>query len=100
MWDLRSPTKDQTHTPCTGRSSPWTIREVPKLLLFALTPIQSWRGKQKLEGDGVGRGVLGSVSGWWGLGRFCPLFSSHQQNWTEFASQSDSGGQPPSLPPR
>ena len=39
------------------------------------------------------------MSGWWGLGRFCPLFSSQQPNWLDFASQSHSGGQPPSLPP-
>ena len=31
MWDLKSATKDQTHTPCIGRQSPspWTTREVP-----------------------------------------------------------------------
>ncbi|KAM9046221.1 uncharacterized protein AAG666_006038 [Megaptera novaeangliae] len=30
-WDLSSPTKDQTRTPCTGRRSlnHWTTREVP-----------------------------------------------------------------------
>ena len=31
IWDLSSPTRDQTHTPCTGRWSlnHWTIWEVP-----------------------------------------------------------------------
>ena len=31
MWDLNSPTRDQTHTPCMGRCSRnhWTAREVP-----------------------------------------------------------------------
>ena len=31
MWDLNSPTRDQTHTPCIGRQSlnHWTTREVP-----------------------------------------------------------------------
>ena len=32
MWDLSSPTRDRTHTPCMGRRSlnHWTTREVPK----------------------------------------------------------------------
>ena len=31
MWDLSSPTRHQTHTPCIGRRSlnNWTVREVP-----------------------------------------------------------------------
>ena len=34
MWDLSSPTKDRTCTPCTGRQrlNHWTAREVPLLL--------------------------------------------------------------------
>ena len=34
MWDLSSPTRDQTYTPCTGRPSPIhrTAREVPPYL--------------------------------------------------------------------
>ena len=30
MWDLKSTTKDRTHTPCVGRQSPnpWTTREI------------------------------------------------------------------------
>ena len=30
MWDLSSPTRDRTHTPCIGRQSlnHWTAREV------------------------------------------------------------------------
>ena len=33
MWDLSSPTRDRTHTPCIGRQSlnHWTAREVPSL---------------------------------------------------------------------
>ena len=32
MWDISSPTRDQTHTPCIGRQSlnHWTAREVPR----------------------------------------------------------------------
>ena len=32
MWDLSSPTKDQTHIPCIGRQSlnHWTSREIPE----------------------------------------------------------------------
>ena len=32
MWDLSSPTRDRTCTPCSGQESPnhWTAREVPK----------------------------------------------------------------------
>ena len=36
MWDLSSPTRDRTLTPCIGRQSlnHWTTREVPALLIF------------------------------------------------------------------
>ena len=36
MWDLSSPTRDQTLTPCIGRRSlnHWTAREVPTPLIF------------------------------------------------------------------
>ena len=37
MWDLRSPTRDQTHTPCLN---PWTAREVP--LFFSLRAFKGW----------------------------------------------------------
>ena len=35
MWDLRSQTRDGTHTPCTGRQTfnHWPTREVPKHLI-------------------------------------------------------------------
>ena len=38
MWDLSSPTRDQTHTPCIGKRSlnHWTAREVPALLKFLI----------------------------------------------------------------
>ena len=51
MWDLCSPSRDQTHTPCAGRWSlnHWTTREVPpqsiqklskkKLHLLAITSL-------------------------------------------------------------
>ena len=34
MWDISSPTRDQTHVPCIGRwmLNYWTIREVPDCL--------------------------------------------------------------------
>ena len=37
MWDLSSPTRDRTHTPCTGRQSfnHWTTRDVPPVLPLA-----------------------------------------------------------------
>ena len=33
MWDLSSPRRDGTCTPCTGKQSlnPWTTREVPRV---------------------------------------------------------------------
>ena len=36
IWDLSSPTRDQTHVPCTGRQilNHWTTREVPLILLL------------------------------------------------------------------
>ena len=36
MWDLSSPTRDQTHTPCIGRQSlnHRTAREVPRNPFF------------------------------------------------------------------
>ena len=36
MWDLISPTRDRTRTPCIGRRSPnhWTAREVPVNVFF------------------------------------------------------------------
>ena len=39
MWDLSSPTKDWTCTPCFGRQSPnhWTTREVPGLCIWLLS---------------------------------------------------------------
>ena len=36
IWDLRSPTRDQTHIPCTGRKIlPWTTREVPRICIIS-----------------------------------------------------------------
>ena len=36
MWDLSSPTRDQTHIPCIGRRilNHWTTRELLRLGLF------------------------------------------------------------------
>ena len=36
MWDLSSPTTDQTHTPCIGRRSlnHWFTREVPSIFFL------------------------------------------------------------------
>ena len=38
MWDLSYPSRDWTHTPCTGSWSPnyWTVREVPTIYIFYL----------------------------------------------------------------
>ena len=38
MWDLSSPTRDQTHIPCIGNMSliHWTIREVPRTIFLKL----------------------------------------------------------------
>ena len=35
MWDLSSPTRDRTHTPCIGRRclNHWIAREVPRFLI-------------------------------------------------------------------
>ena len=43
MWDLSSPTRDRTRTPCTGRQSlnHWTAREVPWANM-----ILSWKLKE------------------------------------------------------
>ena len=40
MWDLSSPTRDRTHTPCIGRQSlnHWTAREVPSLWFWFVFP--------------------------------------------------------------
>ena len=37
MWDLSSPTRNQTRIPCTGRQifNHWTTREVPSLQCFS-----------------------------------------------------------------
>ena len=37
MWDLTSPTRDQTCVPCVGRQilNPWTTREVPTIVDFS-----------------------------------------------------------------
>ena len=38
MWDLSSPTRDQTHIPCIGntRLNRWAIREVPRTIFLKL----------------------------------------------------------------
>ena len=43
MWDLSSPTRDQTHTPCIGRGSLSysTVREVPWIFFLFFKPL-SW----------------------------------------------------------
>ena len=41
MWDLSSPTRDRTCTPCIGRRSlnHWTAREVPLLALLKMNHV-------------------------------------------------------------
>ena len=44
MWDLSSPTRDQTQVPCIARQilNHWVIREVPHInILKLLSPIQN-----------------------------------------------------------
>ena len=43
MWDLNSPTGDQTHTPCNGRQNlnHWTTREVLVSLLLLSGTLES-----------------------------------------------------------
>ena len=38
MWDLSSPTRDRTHTPCIGRRSlnHWATRKAPKLTILTI----------------------------------------------------------------
>ena len=49
MWDLNSPTRDQTRVPCIARwvLNHWTIREVPgsSLLTKSFPMVQSWLGR-------------------------------------------------------
>ena len=46
MWDLSSPTRDRTHTPCIGRQSfnHWTTREVPGTLSLVIRSILTKTG--------------------------------------------------------
>ena len=44
MWDLSSPTRDQTHTPCTGRAESYPLDcqgSPPCFLLRCLAPLQA-----------------------------------------------------------
>ena len=40
MWNLRSPVRDQTHTPCTGKQilNHWTTKEVPQDFWICILP--------------------------------------------------------------
>ena len=51
MWDLNSPTRDQTYTPCTGRQSlnHWTTREVPETSLFLTFTSKSLKTKGRFQ---------------------------------------------------
>ena len=53
MWDLNSPTRDQTHVPCLERwfLNHWTAREVPQLGL------EKW--KKEAEDKPVSEGCCG-----------------------------------------
>ena len=96
MWDIRSPTRGQTHTPCTGRSNPWTSREVPKrLLFFALTPIQSWRGKLRNWRETGAAWVVGG--GWGGSAHF--LAHTSRTGWILPLSHTQEVNPPACLPP-
>ena len=96
MWDIRSPTRGQTHTPCTGNSNPWATREVPKrLLFFALTPIQSWRGKLRNWRETGAAWVVGG--GWGGSAHF--LAHTSRTGWISPLSHTQEVNPPACLPP-
>ena len=59
MWDLGSLTRDQTHTPCTGRRGPdpWTTGESPSL------PFTGLPGGSDGKESACNAGDLGSVPG-------------------------------------
>ena len=62
MWDLSSPTRDQTHIPCTQRQGSlnhWANREVPSpvlwtwfplvlLRIFKIADVKSWYSKSNV----------------------------------------------------
>ena len=52
MWDLSSPTRGQTSTPCIGRQSlcHWTAREVPLSRDFFQPNICQWKKKKTTAG--------------------------------------------------
>ena len=52
MWDLSSPTKDQTHVPCIGRwiLNHWTIREIPPSNTLTLASRPRHLGAKMLPG--------------------------------------------------
>ena len=51
MWDLSSPTRDQTYIPCIGRQShnQWTVREVPKLFKIKYSVVTDWTQLEQLS---------------------------------------------------
>ena len=51
MWDLISPTRDRTCTPCIGRRSPihWTAREVPVNVFWMKEWIRRKKGKVRIS---------------------------------------------------
>ena len=51
MWDLSSPTRDQTYIPCIGRQShnQGTVREVPKLFKIKYSVVTDWTQLEQLS---------------------------------------------------
>ena len=51
MWDLCSPTRDQTYIPCIGRQSHnhWTVREVPNLFKIKYSVVTDWTQLEQLS---------------------------------------------------
>ena len=83
MWDLSSPTRDQTHTPCIGRRSlnHWTIREIPPLvqLLPRTKSLSSCWSLLSSQGVRAPPADLPNLFKW----SFCVLIFYRSVNWSK-----------------
>ena len=72
MWDLSSPPRDQTRTPCIGRQSltHWTTREVPLSALWIYHPILSWPLRSLLRNPLIAYLAFPSLSDFFSLAAF------------------------------
>ena len=69
MWDLHSPTRDQTYTPCIGRRSlsHWTTREVPQIVVLLIFK-DKWIRSGLTRGCWLTSAVFGNWSTSWSTG--------------------------------